>query len=91
MLSDFDDKTLAPTKFLKHKNVYIYFSLMTLLSEQTLSTWHEWLQPKGIENIYRKWKPAWSEGVNRTSKTGGMVITAFLRLPNSLNSSDKVK
>ena len=35
---DFDDKTLAPTKILKHKNVHIYFSLMTLLSEQTLST-----------------------------------------------------
>ena len=38
MVTDFDDKTLAPTKILKHKNVHIYFSLMTLLSEQTLST-----------------------------------------------------
>ena len=28
----------APTKILMHKNVHIYFSLMTLLSEQTLST-----------------------------------------------------
>ena len=91
MVTDFDDKTLAPTKILKHKNVHIYVSLITLLSEQTLSTWHEWLQPKGIENISSKWKPAWSEGANRTSQTGGMVITAFLLLPNSLNSSDKVK
>ena len=38
---------------------------------------NEWLQPKGIENISSKWKPAWSEGANRTSQTGGMVITAF--------------
>merc|ERR1719204_1313836 len=31
---------------------------------------NEWLQPKGIENISSKWKPAWSEGANRTSQTG---------------------
>ena len=39
---------------------------------------NEWLRPKGIENGTTKWKPAWSEGANSTSKTGGMVTNTFL-------------
>ena len=41
----------APTKILKHKNVHIYFSLMTLLSEQTLSTESLYVQQKQTRGV----------------------------------------